>query len=106
MIDLGRYISAGDGVWWGQGGAEPEPLVNALLEQVDRIGPVRAFCGLTWNDRLSGDLPDSLTVLSYGGLGGLRRLSRHALLAVVPRPYSPTPPIFNRAQPPPDLSLL
>ena len=56
MIDLGRYISSGDGVWWGQGGAEPEPLVNALLEQADRIGPVRAFCGLTWNERLSGDL--------------------------------------------------
>ena len=78
MIDLGRYISAGDGVWWGQGGAEPEPLVNTLLEQADRIGPVRAFCGLTWNERLSCDLPDSLpdslTVLSYGGLGELRRL--------------------------------
>ena len=57
MIDLGRYISAGDGVWWGQGGAEPEPLVNALLEQAHGIGPIRAFCGLTWNDRLSGDLP-------------------------------------------------
>ena len=100
MIDLGRYISAGDGVWWGQGGAEPEPLVNALLEQADRIGPVRAFCGLTWNDRLSGDLPDSLpdslTVLSYGGLGELRRLSRHGLLDVVPCHYSAIPRMFER----------
>jgi len=80
MIDLGRHISAGDGVWWGQGGAEPEPLVNTLLEQADRIGPVRAFCGLSWNERLSCDLPDSLpdslTVLSYGGLGELRRRTR------------------------------
>ena len=75
MIHLRAYISAGDGVWWGQGGAEPEPLVNALLDQVGGIGPVRAFCGLTWNERLSGDLPDQLTVLSYGGLGELRGLS-------------------------------
>ena len=30
MIDLGRYISADDRVWWGQGSAEPAPLVNAL----------------------------------------------------------------------------
>jgi hypothetical protein len=75
MIDISAHVSAGDGGWWGQGSAEPEPLVNALLDQADAIGPVRAFCGLTWNERLSGDLPESLTVLSYGGLGELRRLS-------------------------------
>ena len=110
MIDLGKYISAGDGVWWGQGGAEPEPLVNALLEQADHIGPVRAFCGLTWNERLSGDLPDSLpdslTVLSYGGLGELRRLSRHGLLDVVPCHYSAIPRMFERGQLPSDVGLV
>jgi len=47
VIDLGAHIRADDGVWWGQGGAEPEPLVNALLDQVDSIGAVRAFCGLS-----------------------------------------------------------
>ncbi len=61
---------------WGQGGAEPEPLVNALLDQVGAIGPVRAFSGLTWNERLAGPLPANLTLLSYGGLGLLRTLSR------------------------------
>jgi acyl-CoA hydrolase len=106
MIDLGRYLSAGDGVWWGQGGAEPEPLVNALLEQVDGIGPIRAFCGLTWNDRLSGDLPDALTVLSYGGLGELRRLSRHGLLDVVPCHYSALPRMFERGLLPSDAGLM
>jgi acyl-CoA hydrolase len=110
MIDLGKYISAGDGVWWGQGGAEPEPLVNALLDQVDEIGPVRAFCGLTWNDRLSGALPesvpDNITVLSYGGLGELRRLSRHGLLDVVPCHYSSLPRMFERGLLPNDVGFL
>jgi len=110
MIDLGEFVSAGDGVWWGQGGAEPEPLVNALLDQVDGLGPIRAFCGLTWNDRLSGDLPDSvpdsLTVLSYGGLGELRRLSRHGLLDVVPCHYSAIPRMFERGLLPRDVGLL
>ncbi|MDT5212082.1 MAG: hypothetical protein QOK18_321, partial [Mycobacterium sp.] len=23
MIDFGKYLSAGDGVWWGQAAAEP-----------------------------------------------------------------------------------
>ncbi|MCQ4079176.1 hypothetical protein NGB36_00735 [Streptomyces sp. RB6PN25] len=106
MLDLTPYIRAGDGVWWGQGGAEPEPLVNALLDQVDGIGPVRAFCGLTWNERLSGDLPESLTVLSYGGLGRLRELSRHGRLEVVPCHYSALPRMFARGQLPCDIGLL
>jgi acyl-CoA hydrolase len=106
MIDLGAHVRAGDGVWWGQGGAEPEPLVNALLDQVDSIGAVRAFCGLTWNERLSKDLPDSLTVLSYGGLGELRRLSRHGLLDVVPCHYSALPRMFAAGQLPCDVGLL
>jgi acyl-CoA hydrolase len=110
MIDLRQHVSAGDGIWWGQGGAEPEPLVNALLEQVDSIGPVRAFCGLTWNSRLSGDLPaslpESLSVLSYGGLGELRVLSRHGLLGVLPCHYSAIPRMFERGLLPNDVGLI
>jgi acyl-CoA hydrolase len=105
-IDLRPYIRAGDGVWWGQGGAEPEPLVNALLDQADEIGDVRAFCGLTWNERLSGDLPASLTVLSYGGLGELGRLSRAGQLDVVPCHYSALPRMFATGQLPCDVGLI
>jgi len=108
MIDLAQHLSPGDGVWWGQGGAEPEPLVNALLDQVDDIGPLRAFCGLTWNERLSGpdSVPDNLTVLSYGGLGELRRLSRHGLLDVVPCHYSAIPRMFERNLLPNDVGFV
>ena len=110
MIDLSKHVRPGDGVWWGQAGAEPEPLVNALIDQVDTIGPIRAFCGLTWNERLAGDLPgsvpDELTVLSYGGLGELRRLSRHGLLDVVPCHYSAIPRMFERGLLPNDVGLL
>lgn len=105
-LDLSAYIHAGDGVWWGQAGAEPEPLVNALLDQVDGIGEVRAFSGLTWNERLSRDLPDQLTVLSYGGLGELRRLSRAGQLDVVPCHYSSLPRMFAAGMLPSDVGLL
>jgi acyl-CoA hydrolase len=93
-------------VWWGQGGAEPEPLVNALLDQVEQIGPVRAFCGLTWNERLSTNLPAALTVLSYGGLGELRRLSKQGQLEVVPCHYSALPRMFAQGQLPGDVGLV
>jgi acyl-CoA hydrolase len=106
MIDLTPYVRTGDGIWWGQGGAEPEPLVTALLDQADAIGDLRAFCGLTWNERLSRDLPEALTVISYGGLGELRRLSRAGQLDVVPCHYSALPRMFAAGQLPHDVGLL
>jgi acyl-CoA hydrolase len=106
MLDLRPYIKPGDGVWWGQAGAEPEPLVNALLDQADTVGPVRAFTGMTWNERLAGDLPDSLTMVSYGGLGLLRRLSRQGALQVVPCHYSALPGLFARGLLPRDVGLV
>lgn len=106
MVDVGAFLHPGDGVWWGQGSAEPEPLVNQVLDAVDRVGPIRAFSGLTWNERLSGDLPELLSVFSYGGLGQLRRLSRHGLLDVVPCHYSAIPRMFAQGQLPCDVGLV
>jgi acyl-CoA hydrolase len=106
MIDVGAFLHPGTGVWWGQGSAEPEPLVNAVLDVVDEVGPIRAFSGLTWNERLSGDLPDQLTVVSYGGLGRLRGLSRHGRLDVVPCHYSAIPRMFASGQLPNDVGFV
>lgn len=106
MIDLADHLRAGDGVWWGQGGAEPEPLVDALVEQIPRIGPIRAFVGLTWNAALTNDPPDDLTVVSYGGLGGLRALSREGRLEVIPCHYSALPRMFATGQLPRDVGFV
>lgn len=107
MFDIGAFLNPGTGVWWGQGSAEPEPLVNAVLDAVDRVGPIRAFSGLTWNERLSGgDLPEKLTVVSYGGLGRLRGLSRDGRLDVMPCHYSAIPRMFATGQLPNDVGLV
>ena len=59
MIDFGKYLTADAGVWWGQAAAEPRPLVDALIEQTKRIGPLRVFTGLSWNDQLAVSMPDA-----------------------------------------------
>ncbi len=55
VIDLAPYLRPGCGVWWGQASAEPTPLVHALLDQVDQLGPVRGFCGMSEDSRLTDD---------------------------------------------------
>src|SRR6201996_8493399 len=106
MIDLSRYVAPGSGVWWGQASAEPTPLVHALIDQADQLGPIRAFCGLSWNRRLTSELPASISLSSYGALGSLRDLSRQGRLAVVPCSYSALPRLFAEGALPGDVGLI
>lgn len=106
MIDLSRHIGAGTGIWWSQAGAEPTPLVHALLDQADDIGPVSAFCGLSWDQRLVRELPSSVSLSSYGALGQLRQLSRAGRLDVVPCHYSALPRLFAEKALPADVGLV
>ncbi|MEW1822212.1 acetyl-CoA hydrolase/transferase C-terminal domain-containing protein [Arthrobacter sp. NPDC080031] len=106
MIDFSKHLRDGDGIWWGQGPAEPESLVNALLDQAGGIGELLAFSGLSLNPRLGTDVPESLRIQSYGGLGELRRLSQSGRLEVIPSHYSALPRLFAEGRLPHDVGLL
>lgn len=106
MIYFSEFLAPGDGVWWGQAAAEPRPLVDALLSQSAQIGPIRAFTGLSWNTRLSADLPEEVCLQSYGGLGELRHLSRGGRLEVIPCHYSALPRLFAEHRLPSDVGLV
>jgi acyl-CoA hydrolase len=106
MIDLSPFIRPGTGVWWSQTSAEPLPLVDALLDQADSLGPIRAFCGMSWNERLTTQLPRSVTLQSYGALGKLRSLSRIGRLEIVPCNYSALPRLFADGSLPHDVGLV
>lgn len=106
MIDFGDYLTAGAGVWWGQAAAESRPLVDALIAQTDRIGPLRVFTGLSWNDQLAVTMPDAVSMVSYGGLGELRELSKSGRLEVVPCHYSALPRMFAERRLPCDVGLV
>ncbi|MGH3552802.1 MAG: acetyl-CoA hydrolase/transferase family protein, partial [Mycobacterium sp.] len=106
MIDFTKFLSRGDGVWWGQAAAEPRPLVDALITQNARIGPIRTFTGLSWNDQLALNMPARVSMVSYGGLGELRELSRSGRLEVVPCHYSALPRMFAERRLPCDVGLV
>jgi acyl-CoA hydrolase len=106
MIDLAPFIKPGAGVWWSQTSAEPVPLVHALLDQADQLGPIHAFCGMSWDERLTTQLPDSITLQSYGALGNLRSLSRNGRLEIMPCNYSALPRLFADGSLPHDVGLV
>jgi acyl-CoA hydrolase len=102
MIDLREHIRPGEGVWWSQAGGEATPLVDALLDQVGGIGPVRAFSGLTFNRRLR-EVPAEVSLVSYGAMGELRRARG---LQIVPAHYSALPRLFAERLLPGDVGLV
>ncbi|WP_433503068.1 acetyl-CoA hydrolase/transferase family protein [Pseudonocardia halophobica] len=102
MIDLRAHVRAGSGVWWSQAGAEATPLVDALLDQVAEIGPIRAFSGLSFNRRLRA-VPPEVTLVSYGAMGELRKARG---LQVVPAHYSVLPRLFAERVLPGDVGLV
>jgi acyl-CoA hydrolase len=106
MIDLAPHLAPGAGIWWGQASGEATPLVHALLDQIDELGPHRAFCGLTWDERLTRQLPDELSLVSYGALGELRKLSRAGRLEVLPCHYSALPRLFAQRRLPSDVGFV
>jgi acyl-CoA hydrolase len=106
MIELAAHVPPGAGIWWGQGSAEPTPLVHALLDQIDALGPHRAFCGITWDSRLTRELPAKLSLTSYAALGELRRLSQQGRLTIIPCHYSALPRLFAERLLPSDVGMV
>jgi acyl-CoA hydrolase len=106
LIDFTEFLTRGRGVWWGQAAAEPRPLVDGLIAQSARIGPIRTFTGLSWNDQLAVTMPQRMSMVSYGGLGELRELSRSGRLDVVPCHYSALPRMFAERRLPCDVGLI
>ncbi|MBD0860305.1 acetyl-CoA hydrolase/transferase family protein [Gordonia sp. zg691] len=106
MIDFGRWLQPGMGVWWSQAAAEPRSLVDELLAAAPDFGPLRLFTGLSWNDQLAQAISPADRMVSYGGLGTLRALGATDQLDVVPCHYSALPRMFAEHRFPCDAGLL
>src|SRR5229473_2813305 len=63
-LDLGGIIRPGEQIVWGQGAGEPAALVEKLLEQRHRLGPVEVFLAGVRSRRLLK--PDDAGAYSFG----------------------------------------
>jgi acyl-CoA hydrolase len=87
-LDFAALVNPGDCVAWGQAGAEPLPLTQALMLQRAAIGRFSVFIGATWSDTADPLFADCVRFISYCGAGRNRRLAKAGALDVVPCHYS------------------
>jgi acyl-CoA hydrolase len=99
-------LAGSDGVGGGQAAAEPTSTGRRAdrAERPDRTHPT--FTGLSWNDQLAVTMPARMSMVSYGGLGELRELSRSGRLEVIPCHYSALPRMFAERRLPCDVGLV
>ena len=88
MIDLASVVRPGDGIIIGQACAEPQTLVEALVEQRKQISGCSLFLGVNYAGIVKASHSDHLRLSSYGGIGHNRALSDAGVLDVLRVPYS------------------
>lgn len=82
--DLSGLVRPGDHVLWGQVAGEPPSLVEALVAQRARLGPLSVFLGTGLGRVLRPEHADHIRMRGLGGLGTARVLASAGALEVLP----------------------
>lgn len=88
MIDLSAAIRPGDGIVIGQACAEPQTLLEALVDQRASLSGCSLFLGVNYSGIVKPDHADHLKLSAYCGIGHNRALADARVLDIVPAPYS------------------
>jgi acyl-CoA hydrolase len=88
MIELTSVIRPGEGLICGQACAEPQTLVEALVEQRAALSGCSAFLGSSYSGLVKPEHADHLRLASYCGTGTNRALADAGVLEILPVPYS------------------
>ena len=103
---LAEHLRPGDRIVVGQATGEPVGLVAALFELAPRIGLLKAFCGLSLNPAWQGEVPASLQVSTYCGMGTLAALVSSSRARVLPCSLSQLSSLIESRKLPVDVVLL
>lgn len=87
-LDMRRWVSPNASVVWGQAGAEPETLTEALMAQRHDIGPFTATIGFSLTPTPDPAYADTVGFRSYCASGTNRHLIKADALEILPVPYS------------------
>jgi acetyl-CoA hydrolase len=87
-LDLCSVLRPGDAVLWGQAGAEPQALTEALVAQRAALGGVSVFLGINYSGIVKPEHADHLRLSAYCGAGHNRALADAGVLDIHPHPYS------------------
>jgi acetyl-CoA hydrolase len=94
-LKFAAIVKPGDRVAWGQAGAEPLALTQALMAQRAEIDRLSAFIGISWSDMVTPAHADHVRFSSYCGAGNNRRLATAGMLDVLPCHYSQLPELIR-----------
>lgn len=96
-IDWASLIRPGDLVVWSQGSAEPVTLTTELMNDRQKIGPIRAFIGFSFGQSVHPDHTDQVSFTSYCGTANNSKLGN--VLNILPVHYSELPAILGDQRP-------
>jgi acetyl-CoA hydrolase len=104
--DLTGIVRAGDGILVGQACAEPQTLVEALVEQRAAFSGARVFLGVNYSGIIRAEHADHLRLSAYCGSGHNRALADAGVLDIHPHPYSRLAALIRERRIPCDVVLL
>ncbi len=104
--DLTGIVRAGNGILIGQACAEPQTLVEALVEQRAAFSGARVFLGVNYSGIIRPEHADHLVLSAYCGSGHNRALSDAGVLDIHPHPYSRLGALIRERRIPCDVLLV
>jgi acyl-CoA hydrolase len=104
--DLSRWVRPGDGIVAGQACAEPQTLMEALVEQRAAFSGASVFLGVNYAGIVKPAHADHLRLSSYCGAGHNRALADAGVLEIHPHPYSRLAALIRERKIPCDVALI
>lgn len=81
---LSEHLRSGDRIMIGQATGEPQGLVAELFDVASQITEIDVFCGYSLNAAWKGEIPVSLRISTYCGLGTIGALVGRSRAQVIP----------------------
>lgn len=103
---LTEHLRPGDCIMVGQATGEPNGLVAELLEVAPQFSEIRVFCGYSLNPAWTGEIPGSLRISTYCGLGAIGSLVGRSRAQVIPYSMSQLSAALVSRKMPVDVVLL